>query len=207
VARWFYDPDTKTYRDGDGNRLSQATLTEVRDAYLTGASEIVADYAANLESGAWTVQQFEQAMRTRLKNAYVAEYVLGRGGAAQMTQADYGRLGQLLRRQYGYLRRFLDDVSAGQETAGTAAERARNFLGSARQAFSRGRGIGFGVTLPYHPGDGGTPCHGRCRCHWEIEEDDDEIRAFWRTGSVKTCTGCVDRASESSPLIIPRLIA
>lgn len=204
MARWFYSPATKTYRDGDGNVLSQETLRSVRDDYIEEISYLVSDFAANLESGAWTVPQFENAMRTRLKNAYVAEYVLGAGGADQMTQADYGRIGNMLRRQYGYLRSFLEDVAAGDESAGTAAERARNFLGSARQAFSRGRGRGFGIALPYHPGDGGTPCHGNCRCHWEIDEDDDEVRAFWRTGSTKTCAGCVARASEASPLIFPK---
>ena len=65
-----------------------------------------------------------------------------------------------------------------------------------------------GLDLPVHPGDGGTPCHGKCRCHWEIEEDDVEWRAYWRTGAVgKICPGCAQRASEYAPYVQTKELA
>jgi hypothetical protein len=64
----------------------------------------------------------------------------------------------MLKAQYKHLRGYLDDVQSGAETRGTAGQRAKNFLGSARQGFSRGRGRAYGLDLPVHPGDGGTPC-------------------------------------------------
>ena len=201
MAKWLYDLTRKLFVDEDGNAMSQFDLAGVRDQYLDSMDTLVADYAANLESGRWTVATFEDTMRNRLKDAHIAEYVLGRGGASQMTQSDWGTLGQTLRQQYRFLRSYLDDLATGQETAGTARNRARNFIGSARSSFSRGRGKSFGFDLPAHPGDGGTPCHGNCRCHWEIEEDEVEIRAIWHVGGAKPCSGCLTRSAEWSPFV------
>jgi len=204
MADWRYDPVRKTYISPEGSFLSEATLNEVRDAYLEDVMGLMDDYAANLDNGIWTTAHFESEMRRRLKHAYVAEYTLGRGGASQMTQSDYGRVGNLLKSQYGYLRGYLDDLTRGQETKGTAANRARNFIGSARQSFSRGRSRGRDLDLPYHPADGGTECHGNCRCHWDIEEDDTEVRAYWVVSANKPCAGCLSRGAESSPLVFPK---
>jgi hypothetical protein len=199
MAKWLYDPKKKTYVDDAGRAVRPSTLISLRDDYLDDASILIDTYAANLESGAMTLGQFEEEMRLRLKRAYISEYVLGRGGRDQMTQADWGRVGNMLRGQYGYLRKYLDDLAAEGESRGTAANRARNFLGSARQSFSRALGIRHGLDLPAHPGDGGTPCHGNCRCHWAIEETRTEFRAYWRVGGDKPCEGCISRAAEYSP--------
>jgi hypothetical protein len=158
VADWLYDIATKTFIDEAGRRMSEATLLEVRDGYLEAMDTLLDDYATNLANGSWTLGMFEDEMRRRLRTAYVAEYTLGKGGASQMTQSDYGRLGNMLKAQYKHLRGYLDDVQSGAETRGTAGQRAKNFLGSARQGFSRGRGRAYGLDLPVHPGDGGTPC-------------------------------------------------
>lgn len=198
---WTYSTKDKSYIDENGERLSEASLNGVRDAYLDGVDPLLNDYAENLASGSWTVAQFEREVRTRLKHAYISEYVLGRGGVNSMEPADWGRVGNMLRRQYGYLREFLDDITAGDETANNALRRTKNFLGSARQGFSRGRGTAYGFELPVHPGDGNTPCHGSCRCSWELVEDETEIRAYWQTSSEKPCDGCQSRANSYSPFV------
>jgi hypothetical protein len=198
---WLYNLASKLYIDPNGVPMTQDTLNDVRDQYLDAMDSLVDDYATNLETGDWTVGQFEGEMRKRLKNAYIAEYVLGKGGASQMTQSDYGRLGAMLKKQYKFLRSYLDDITAGKETNGTARERGKNFIGSARQAFSRGRGRAYGLDLPFHPGDGGTPCHGNCRCSWEIEEDHTQWRAYWHVTANKPCVGCIARQGEASPYV------
>jgi hypothetical protein len=201
---WQYSPQNHTYISSSGRVLTEAALNEVRDAYLEEVTELIDDYATMLDEGRWTTATFESEMRRRLKNAYVAEYTLGKGGVERMTQSDYGRIGNMLKTQYKYLRSYLDDVAAGRETKGTAANRARNFLGSARSAFSRGRGRGRDIDLPYHPGDGGTECHGNCRCYWDIQEDDTEVRAYWIKTANESCAGCDSRSAESSPWVFTK---
>ena len=206
MARWTYLVASKTYVDEEGTPLSQDTLHAVRDSYLGEMDALLDAYADNLASGDWSINRFETEMRRRLKDAYVAEYVLGRGGISQMSQADYGRLGGLLKAQYRHLRSYLDDLESGKETKGTAGLRAKNFLGSARQSFSRGRAKAFDIDLPYHPGSG-TPCHGNCKCSWDIEEDDTEYRAYWKVSSSKPCAGCLARGAESNPFVQTKVFA
>lgn len=204
MSDWFYDAKRKTYIDADGRVMSQATLHDVRDAYLAATEDLIDSYVNNLSSGTWTVAKFEEEMRKRLKHAYIAEYTLGAGGFEQMTQADYGRIGAQLKKQYKYLRSYLQDLADGKETTGNARQRANNFMGSARQAFGRGQSRAWDVSLPYYPGDGGTVCGGNCKCAWIIEGDDEEVRAYWTLGPSEHCDGCKARASESSPHVITR---
>lgn len=198
---WSYDAATKSFIDESGTRMTENELNAVRDQYLDAMDSLMETYAQNLASGAWPMSQFEAEMRRRLKDAHIAEYVLGRGGVAQMTPSDYGRIGAVLKKQYKYLRGFLNDVEAGKETAGQATNRAKNFLGSARQSFSRGRGKSYGLDLPCHPADGGTSCHGNCRCEWNIEEDDEEYRAYWIVNAEKSCDDCKARARQYGPYV------
>jgi hypothetical protein len=201
MAKWFYDPKKKTYVDEAGRAVRPSTLVSLRDAYLDDAAILIDDYAANLESGDMTLGQFETEMRLRLKRAYVSEYVLGRGGRGQMTPSDWGRVGNMLRGQYGYLRQYLDDLSSGAETRGTAANRARNFLGSARQSFSRALGRRYGLDLPAHPGDGGTECYGNCFPGSSVVEARAVQRAYrrWHEGSVVTITTARGDALTATP--------
>lgn len=201
MAVWKYDKATKSFVDEFGRLMGEAELAEVRDHYLDSMSELLESYGKNLAEGRWPISQYEAEMRRRLKDAHIAEYVLGRGGVAQMTPSDYGKIGSTLKKQYKYLRRFLDDVEAGDETRGEANNRARNFLGAARQSFSQGRGKAYGLSLPAHPGDGGTSCHGNCRCHWDIVETKAEWKAYWRVSANKPCADCVARAIQWGPFV------
>lgn len=201
MAAWSYNTATKTFVDEFGRGMTEGRLAEVRDHYLDSMNDLLDTYGQNLESGRWTLQQYETEMRRRLKDAHVAEYTLGRGGALQMTQSDYGVLGNVLKKQYKFLRGFLNDVEAGKETKGQANNRAKNFLGSARQSFSRGRGKSFGLDLPAHPGDGGTACHGNCRCMWDIQEKPTEWRAYWILNANEPCPDCIARAAQWSPFV------
>jgi len=53
-----------------------------------------------------------------------------------MTPADYGRAGQIIREQYGYLRGFANDIASGkQRLDGTLGVRAKLYTGAGRSTF------------------------------------------------------------------------
>lgn len=52
-------------------------------------------------------------MRTLLKDVHLYSAAAAKGGWAQMAQADYGRVGQLVRTQYDYLDVFANDIANG----------------------------------------------------------------------------------------------
>lgn len=144
------------------------------------------------------------SMREALRDTYVAEYLAGRGGRNAMTQADWGRLGHMLREQYTYLNDFAADVAAGKLSEAQIAARAASYFNSATQAFERGRAAARGLSLPAMPGDGSTECRSNCKCRWEIEETSTEWRATWTQSAAEHCPTCNERAGMWNPLVIQK---
>jgi hypothetical protein len=52
-------------------------------------------------------------MRTLVKDVHLYSAAAAKGGWAQMAQADYGRVGQIVRKQYDYLDVFANDIANG----------------------------------------------------------------------------------------------
>lgn len=203
---WRYDVAGKRYLDRDGGVVARSTTNDWVDGFLDGQSRTAGDLARMLDGGQLTLPQWEREMRALVKRTHVASYVVGRGGKAQMTQRDYGSTGWHIRQQYGHLRDMARQVQEGDVSAAQLAARSEQYAQSARAGFFRGYGRRWVIELPYHPADGGTPCHGNCRCAWDITEDEAEVRAYWRLGGSARgpCAGCQSRASESAPLVFPR---
>lgn len=142
------------------------------------------------------------SMRDALRDTYAAEYMAGKGGRNAMTQADWGRLGHMLREQYVYLNEFATEVADGKLSQAQIAARANLYFNSATQAFERGRVAVRGISLPAMPGDGSSECRSNCKCRWEIEETATEWRCTWVLSAAEHCPTCNERASKWAPLII-----
>jgi hypothetical protein len=207
MPSFTYNSDTRRYRDADSGRfVSPTRLIEARDLFADSQSAKAERLAARLASGDITVQEWLLRMRREVKQSYLVEYMLGRGGRHSMTQADYGRIGALLRNQYNYLQAFGEAVRTGQLSERQIAQRGGLYFSGAVQAYERGRSEAFGgLVLPAYPGDGrsasgaGTQCRANCRCHWTIKERDAEWRATWRLGGAEHCDGCLANAAAWSP--------
>jgi len=83
------------------------------------------------------LDEWELSMRNHLKDMYLQEYMLARGGRQNMNNRDYGSLGGMLAEQYRYLSRFSAEIASGQLSQGQIAARSRMYFRSAREAFER----------------------------------------------------------------------
>src|SRR3990172_5287183 len=183
-----------------GEANTEIHVTEVRA--LT--DDLILD---RIDIGAW-----ERGMREVIKEAYIQEYLLGRGGAGQLIAADYGSIGGMVGEQYKYLSGFAQEIANGNLTAGQIETRVAMYARSSREAFERGKGRAWGVPdgkLPAYPGDGNS-CYGltNCRCAWEFEEvyEKDEFvgwDCFWVLGAKDPCDLCLDNTVKWNPLHIP----
>lgn len=80
-------------------------------------------------------------MREEIKRTQIASEMLARGGRAQMTAADFGRVGQRVREQYRFLRDFARQLRDGSiRTDGTFLNRAKMYAAAARVAFEESVG-------------------------------------------------------------------
>lgn len=162
--------------------------------------------AAALGRGDWTVRRWELEIRDRLKRVYLAEYMLGRGGKNAMTPADYGRVGNMLRDQYEFLRGFALDVQAGTMSEAQIAARTQLYHESAIQAFERGKSAAYSgdLILPAYPADGRTRCKARCKCRWLIRETKAAWKAYWKRGTSESCQDCIDRERLYNPYTVSK---
>jgi hypothetical protein len=207
--RWLWDRARNVYqrlRGENVEKITEATpnlrdrflVVEQRTGWLNGLSE-------ELVNGDISIQRWVLRFRDRLKDAYINEYMLARGGRSAMTQRDWGRLGRMLRDQYGYLDRFAQDVAAGRLSKDQIQARSEMYFKSARQAYERGHEEALGMpTLPAYPGDGSTVCLSNCQCHWDVRQTEDEWLATWTLGAAEHCPDCIERANRWAPLRFPK---
>lgn len=203
---WVWEKGLRRYRDTETGRFIGAKgMVDLRDRFVEAQKAKTADIAARLVSGEIDSARFVKEMRQVIKETYIDQYVMAKGGRGQLTQADYGRIGAMVKEQYKFLQGFERDLLNGKVKGGQIAVRAGLYIDSSTQAFERSRSEALGVpTLPQYPGDGATVCRTSCRCHWEIREREGGWDCYWRLGPVRTehCPDCLINASTWSPLRI-----
>jgi hypothetical protein len=139
--RW--EPGTSVtgrYRDvRTGRFVPPKVVRDELDRYLLKSADPVKDLAQQLRDGAINLDDWHTAMRRQIKNAHLNAMAEAVGGYNNMTPADYGRAGQRIREEYGFLRSFADDIASGkQRLDGTLQRRAQMYIDSARKTYYRG---------------------------------------------------------------------
>lgn len=195
------------YRDDKGRFVAQRTLWRYSEQSIADTTATVRPLAYQLEDGAINLQNWEQTMRDSITKEIMRQYMLGIGGANNMTPADYGSVGGMVADQFRYLSAFADRIAAGEYSAAKIAAISAMYIQSANEAFNRAamrvRGI---PELPAYPGDGDTPCLTNCKCHWEFvfSTSKGEWKCYWRMSEAEHCVGCIENANTWNPLIVER---
>lgn len=214
AARPRSSPDQAALAAQRSARASKLdTYAEVRDAYAVAAD----DATDRLLSGEISPRQWEAEMQDAVRDAHTAAYVAGRSGIVEnVTPREWGRLGPVVRGQYGYLRRWRMELEAtpGAERSEAAIRaRARLYSAAARQSFERGvqDEIGAGGVpiplLPAYPGDGSTDCRANCKCRWAVRilsKARGDYDVSWRMASAEHCPTCRARAKAWKKLKVRR---
>ncbi len=139
--RW--EPDTGAsgrYRDERSGRfVSGATVRRELDRYLD-ANDPARSLAGALRRREINVADWEIGMRRHIKNTHLNAIALERGGWANMRPSDYGRAGQIIREQYGYLKRFAGQIADGtQKLDGRLDVRAGLYTQAGRESFYKSK--------------------------------------------------------------------
>ena len=127
------------YRDERGRFVASSTVRRELDRYLDNSDPAKA-LAEALRGRQVSLADWEVGMRRVVKNTHLNAIALERGGWANMTPADYGRAGQIIREQYGYLKNFAADIASGkQRLDGTLGVRAKLYTQAGRESFYRSK--------------------------------------------------------------------
>jgi hypothetical protein len=178
--------------------VSKQNLIKIRTNMF--ADEVNA-LAERMFTGDVTLGSWEEAMKKMIRELHTSTAAIGKGGWDQMTPADWGRLGPVLKGQYKYLHGFAQYVEENKDTVSLKAIQARARMYGNAGAFSSvvvQAGDVISKKLPWLPKDGSTECLVNCKCFWKLdvvgtEGDWVDVQAVWHLRPAEHCKTCVSR--------------
>ena len=151
------------------SEVSKQNLIKIRTNMF--ADEVNA-LAERMFTGDVTLGSWEEAMKKMIRELHTSTAAIGKGGWDQMTPADWGRLGPVLKGQYKYLHGFAQYVEENKDTVSLKAIQARARMYGNAGAFSSivvQAGDVISKKLPWLPKDGSTECLVNCKCFWKLD--------------------------------------
>lgn len=108
--RYVWDERSGRYRQPSGRFVSRLQVRTALDEAIAARGERMRELAEQLRTRKISVRAWEISMRGEIKAVHLYSAAAARGGWAQLTQADYGRVGQRVRFQYERLNRFAGEL-------------------------------------------------------------------------------------------------
>lgn len=196
AQRWYW-----TSGSGSTGFVSEKVITAELAKHQQAMQATLKELVSQVYAGDISVAEFETAFALEIKNAAIAQAIFANGGVANMTPADWGRVGQTLREQYGFLDKFGQGIADGSIAEGQAGVRVGMYGDATEQAYwdqwranrPGGEDISHLPKLQHSPRDGYTQCLTRCRC--ELIENDDGSIDWIDNEDAAECDGCYEMAS------------
>lgn len=145
MGKFIWEPDAAPggrYRDKSTGRfvkpeVVRGELDTILENSNKDTTQVLAEQLRNREL---SVQDWQLEMRAHIKEVHINSIALERGGFQNMTPADYGRAGQIIREQYGYLDKFAKEIQTGeQKLDGTLQARAKLYTEAGRETFYKSK--------------------------------------------------------------------
>jgi len=129
VLNIVYDESAKQFRQNGRVVSNQAVRAEI-DKLTAFVSKEAQRIGKKYADGKIGIAQFEIEMRELLKSSHLVASSVGRGGRARMSQADWGKVGSRLKREYTYLQKFARKLAQGKIAKAVTPNRAKSYSSS-----------------------------------------------------------------------------
>lgn len=200
---WEWNPKTKEYENTQtGTKVTPKELFDLRQQFVDSQKSVLDGMSEKLRKGNITLEQYETAVKDSIRKTYNVMYCAGAGGRNNMTPSDWGKIGAMLKDQYGqngFLKGFMEQIASGNLSQAQINARMNLYLKSADEALWKGMTKELPVRLPAYPGDGSTSCMVNCMCSWFIAPVEGGYDCYWRLGQAEHCPDCMRRASDWAP--------
>lgn len=134
---FVWSPARRVYLDASGTPVPSRLVNEALDDVIRQATANMRSLTERLAAGDLSIAQWQAQMAVEIKTVHLVAASVGRGGWRQMSQADYGWVGQRIRGQYAYLKGFAEQIGTGQQPLGAQAEARAELYGNASRATQR----------------------------------------------------------------------
>lgn len=136
--RFFFRESDGTWRLANQDIVPNRVVRSGLDIALDSASEKAANLTRQLRDGDIPLSEWQRKMMDEIKDANINAASLAKGGYKQMGQADWGRVGNRVRNEYEFLRRFAQQIDEGEiPLDGRAINRSKQYVQGARQTYHR----------------------------------------------------------------------
>lgn len=135
--KWNPNANRYMWFNGKTYFVSRATVLAWVDSSLRATGSVADTLAGLVANNQIAPADWYDLMRQHIKDEYIRQYITAIGGRSNMTQSDWGKIGAMIKEQYNYLKGFLDLIRGGNLTEGQIRARARMYINSAREAFSK----------------------------------------------------------------------
>lgn len=132
--RW--NPRAGRYVRANGRFVPNREVRHAIDVALDRTTRRIESLALDLRNGKVSLADWQRGMAREIKNVHIYSGAAARGGWAQLTQGDYGRIGRTLRDEYGYLDRFAQNIHSGRQPLdGRFVQRTRLYAQAGRRTY------------------------------------------------------------------------
>lgn len=111
---YTWDSVLQRYRDRRGRIVARDQVRRAIDVTLDATERRARSLTEALRAGSLSLAEWETEMRALVKDVHLYSAAAVRGGWDRMTAGDYGRVGQLIRAQYGRLDAFATGLATGR---------------------------------------------------------------------------------------------
>lgn len=136
---WYWDESAKQYRTAKGVFLKREKALELALESINASKNQVSTIVELWGGGTIDSRTWNSSFRQVVKDEYIRQYLAGYGGRERMTQSDWGRIGGMLKNQYGYIDNFENDLIALSNEQ--IEFRMNLYINSAHQANERAHAI------------------------------------------------------------------
>ena len=139
--KYYWDDSVARYRDARGRFVAQSTVRRALDLTLENAASPagrVRILSEQLQAGKISLADWQTGMMREVKNVHINSAVSAKGGWEQMSQADWGRVGQRVRFHYEKLDNFARQIESGEVVLdGRFMNRAEMYVEAGRSTHER----------------------------------------------------------------------
>jgi hypothetical protein len=134
-----WDRDKGQYISKWNNRyVKETTVLKWAEKYQGVVEQNLEVIANKFIDGKISLSTFQTSMAKEIKDGWIVSGVIGRGGRAQMTSADWGRIGAHLRNEYQFLNGFALDIKAGEQSVKQIIHRTKRYANGVRTSYYAG---------------------------------------------------------------------
>lgn len=170
---YTWDRSALRYRDAGGRFVSRAEVRQALDDALRSLRREMRETTQRMRAGELTVGEWRVQMQQAVKDVHLFSAALARGGWDQLTQRDFGRVGRIVRKQYGYLEKFAIAIADGLPLDGRVLVRTDLYFEAGRETYHTTEGAAIDPDefdqerSVLHPADHCDECVDEAEAGWQ----------------------------------------